>query len=281
LQVAVDAARSRRESLDHVLLCGQPDLAQNELVQVLGNKMCAKLSRTSARAIERPNDLARLVTNLEKFDILLVENIHLLRPAVEACLLRAMKDFEIDIVIDQRPLERSVNIKLMRFTVVATTEDSDDLSSSLFSSFRIVEQLEPYTESDIIELLSHSEIGQRLIGNDPAALWPIAERANGSPRVALNLAKHVMDYAEVKQKASQIRVSLVKEALSLLPVNHERRTSQSERIRISPEVRREVWRRDGGMCARCGSRENLGFDHIIPISQGGSNTVRNIELLCD
>jgi len=279
LGIAVQAAKQRSEALDHILLNGPPGLGKTTLAYILAKAMGANLKSTSGPTIEKAWDLAGLLTNLEAGDVLFIDEIHLLPKPVAEYLCPAMADFKLDIIIDQGPNARSVRLNLPRFTLIGTTTRKERMIHTLLSSFPIVEQFVDYTAEELATIvvrfarLMNFEI-------DANAADRIVRSAGGTPLGVLHRFWRVRDYAQVKHDG-RITVAVADEALQMLGSAEQMPKSIPGRENIPSDVRREVWRRDGGKCVKCGSRENLEYDHIIPISRGGSNTARNIELLCE
>ncbi|GIW70897.1 MAG: Holliday junction ATP-dependent DNA helicase RuvB [Planctomycetota bacterium] len=224
LALYVEAARrrsrrggGRRAPLDHVLLSGEPGLGKTTLAHLLAREIGAGLRATSGPAIERPGDLAGVLTNLEYGEVLFIDEIHRLPPAVEEYLYSAMEDFEIDIVLDQGPAARTIKIDLKPFTLVGATTREGLLSAPLRSRFGVLEKLEPYPPDDLerIALRAAGLIGVPL---EPAAARLIAERARGSPRVANRFVRRLADVAEVRGRGAITR-SIAEQGLGMLGVD--------------------------------------------------------------
>jgi Holliday junction DNA helicase RuvB len=241
--------------------------------------MGANIKATSGQTIEKASDLAGLLTNLEEGDVLFIDEIHRLRRIIEEYLYPAMEDFKLDIVIDMGPGARSVRLNLPRFTLIGSTTSKDELTRNLLSRFGFVESMDDYSVDELAAIarrfakLANVEIHEEAAGK-------IARMADGTPLDVLNRLRHVRDYAQVKGDG-KISPEIAEAALKMLASSGETQDARESREAIPSAVRREVWRRDEGKCKKCGSRKNLEYDHIIPVAEGGSNTARNIELLCE
>jgi Holliday junction DNA helicase RuvB len=196
LRVFLAAARERREAVDHHLFCGPPGLGKTALAYVVAREMGASLRATSGPVLERPGDLAALLSNLEQGDVLFVDEIHRLHPAVEEILYPAMEDFHLDLVIGQGPSARSIRLDLPRFTLVGATTRAGLLSAPLRDRFGYVARLDYYPPADLVEILRRSALRMQL-GLAVEAAEEIARRSRGTPRIALRLLRRVRDFAEV------------------------------------------------------------------------------------
>ncbi len=280
LAIAVAATKKRKEALDHILLIGPPGRGKATFAYILAKAMGANLKSTSGSANEQAGDLAGLLTNLEEGDVLFIDEIHRLKKTLEEYLSPAVKDFQLDIIIDQGPDARTVHLNLPRFTLIGSTSNIERLTRNLLSCFPIVEKLDAYSVDELTAIACRFAKSVR-VEIDTDAASRIAISADGTPIDVLYRLQHVRDFAHVKGSSEIITADITAEALKmLLPVDGTRESNEN-RTAIPSEVRREVWRRDSGKCVICGSREKLEYDHIIPVSKGGSNTARNIELLCE
>ena len=197
LQVAIAAAKQRNEPLDHVLLHGPPGLGKTTLAYVIGNEMGVPVRATSGPAIEKPGDLVGIVTNLAANEVLFIDEIHRMSPAVEEILYPALEDYEVDIVIGQGPSARTVKMRLERFTLIGATTRTGLLTSPLRSRFGITHRLEFYTPADLEEIVRRSAKILNVPIDDAAAV-EIARRARGTPRIVNRLLRRVRDYAQVR-----------------------------------------------------------------------------------
>jgi holliday junction DNA helicase RuvB len=217
LAVFIEAARGRREALDHVLLVGPPGLGKTTLAQILSRELSVNFRATSGPVIVKAGDLAALLTNLEERDVLFIDEIHRLNPAVEEILYPAMEDFQLDLIIGEGPAARSVKIDLARFTLVGATTRAGLLTNPLRDRFGIPVRLNFYTEAELEEIVNR---GARVLGIGITAdgANEIAQRARGTPRIAGRLLRRVRDFAHV-DGATAIDRKLADKALLALEVD--------------------------------------------------------------
>jgi Holliday junction DNA helicase RuvB len=217
MEIFIEAARKRNEALDHVLIFGPPGLGKTTLANIIANELNVNLKQTSGPVIERPGDLAALLTNLQPNDVLFVDEIHRLSPVVEEILYPAMEDFQLDIMIGEGPGARSIKLDLPPFTLVGATTRAGLLTSPLRDRFGIVQRLEFYDLKDLeaIVMRSAAILG---VPTDQGGAARIAQRSRGTPRIANRLLRRVRDYAEVKA-AGRITDEVAQAALDLLDVD--------------------------------------------------------------
>jgi Holliday junction DNA helicase RuvB len=217
LQVSIAAARQRKEALDHVLLYGPPGLGKTTLALVIGNELGTQVRATSGPVLEKPGDLAAILTNLAEHEVLFIDEIHRMAPAIEEILYPALEDYELDIIIGQGPSARSVKVPLQKFTLIGATTRAGLLTSPLRARFGIVHRLEFYTAADIEEIVRRSA---RILAVpiDDAAAGEIARRSRGTPRIANRLLRRVRDYAQVRA-AGAITNEVAHAGLKLLEVD--------------------------------------------------------------
>ena len=217
LVVSITAARQRSDALDHVLLYGPPGLGKTTLAYVIGNELGVPVRSTSGPVLEKPGDLAAILSNLKEREVLFIDEIHRMPATIEEILYPAMEDYQLDIVIGQGPGARSVKLPLPRFTLIGSTTRAGLLTSPLRSRFGIVHRLDFYTPADIREIVTRSA---RILGVaiDEGAATEIAGRSRGTPRVANRLLRRVRDYAQVRADG-HITLPVAGAALALLEVD--------------------------------------------------------------
>ncbi|MFZ2389716.1 MAG: Holliday junction branch migration DNA helicase RuvB [Polaromonas sp.] len=217
LEIFIGAAKMRSEALDHVLLFGPPGLGKTTLSHIIAHELGVNMRQTSGPVLEKPKDLAALLTNLEKNDVLFIDEIHRLSPVVEEILYPALEDYQIDIMIGEGPAARSIKLDLQPFTLVGATTRAGMLTNPLRDRFGIVARLEFYTPEELARIVKRSA-GLLNAPMDEEGGFEIARRSRGTPRIANRLLRRVRDYADVKG-SGQITLDIANKALAMLDVD--------------------------------------------------------------
>ena len=217
LSIYIKAAKNRKEPLDHVLLYGPPGLGKTTLSHIIAHELGSQLKVTSGPAIEHAADLAAILTNLQKNDVLFIDEIHRLNHSVEEILYPAMEDFSLDFIVGKGPSARNMRLKLQPFTLIGATTKAGNISSPLRDRFGIIQRLEMYNPEDLSKIIMRSA---KILNIDitPQAVMEIATRSRGTPRIANRLLKRVRDFADVK-KGGTVDQDITRQALHLMDVD--------------------------------------------------------------
>jgi Holliday junction DNA helicase RuvB len=228
LKITIDAAKKRKEPLDHILLAGPPGLGKTTLANVIANEMGANIQVTSGPVLERAGDLAAILTNLQNGDVLFIDEIHRINRSVEEILYSAMEDFQLDIVIGKGPGARSIRIDLNHFTLIGATTRTGLIAAPLRSRFGIIMEMNFYPPEELKEIITRSAKLLNVEITDNAALL-IAERSRGTPRIANRLLKRVRDYAQINNNGV-IDLDSAKKTMELLEIDNEGLDEMDRRI---------------------------------------------------
>ncbi|MDG6896033.1 Holliday junction branch migration DNA helicase RuvB [Volucribacter amazonae] len=217
MKIFIEAAKLRQDALDHLLIFGPPGLGKTTLANIVANEMGVNIRTTSGPVLEKAGDLAAMLTNLEPYDVLFIDEIHRLSPAIEEVLYPAMEDYQLDIMIGEGPAARSIKLDLPPFTLIGATTRAGSLTSPLRDRFGIVQRLEFYSIEDLTSIVSRSANCLNL-QISPTASQEVARRSRGTPRIANRLLRRVRDYADVKNN-SVISEQIAQSALAMLEVD--------------------------------------------------------------
>jgi len=270
------AAQQEGEPLHHLLLCGQLGMGKATLAKAIADELGCPIRIVSSKAVRRAGDFAAILTNLRQGELLLVQQIESMRKPVVEVLVPAVADLAFDIIIGKGSGARSIRLKLPHFTLVGSTSKLSRVDEHLRSLMFLFE----FTAYDVHEIgeIILSLAKQQSIAIDFEAANLMTGYCNGYPGEASLLLKRVHKYA-IAFGSGHITPAIARDALVVFGPND--RSPARKRRPIPGDVKIFVWRRDGGRCVKCGSQEKLEYDHIIPLSKGGSNTARNIQLLCE
>ena len=217
MDIFIKAAKLRQDALDHLLIFGPPGLGKTTLANIVANEMGVNIRTTSGPVLEKAGDLAAMLTNLEPHDVLFIDEIHRLSPAIEEVLYPAMEDYQLDIMIGEGPAARSIKLDLPPFTLIGATTRAGSLTSPLRDRFGIVQRLEFYSVKDLTSIVTRSASCLNLELEDKAA-FEVARRSRGTPRIANRLLRRVRDFADVRNDG-MISADIAKQALSMLDVD--------------------------------------------------------------
>ncbi|AXR05951.1 Holliday junction branch migration DNA helicase RuvB [Salinimonas sediminis] len=219
MEIFIQAARNREDALDHLLIFGPPGLGKTTLANIVANEMGVNIKTTSGPVLEKAGDLAALLTNLERNDVLFIDEIHRLSPVVEEILYPAMEDYQLDIMIGEGPAARSIKLDLPPFTLIGATTRAGSLTSPLRDRFGIVQRLEFYSVADLTTIISRSANYLNL-NMDEQGAFEVAKRSRGTPRIANRLLRRVRDYAEIKANG-EVTSAVAASALDMLDVDKQ------------------------------------------------------------
>lgn len=219
MEIFIEAARQRDDALDHLLIFGPPGLGKTTLANIVANEMGVNIKTTSGPVLEKAGDLAALLTNLERNDVLFIDEIHRLSPVVEEILYPAMEDYQLDIMIGEGPAARSIKLDLPPFTLVGATTRAGSLTSPLRDRFGIVQRLEFYSVKDLTDIVARSAFYLQM-DMDQQGAFEVAKRSRGTPRIANRLLRRVRDYAQIKANG-EVNGEVAAAALDMLDVDKE------------------------------------------------------------
>jgi Holliday junction DNA helicase RuvB len=276
LVTLIATAHREARPLDHVLLCGQSGMGKTTLAKTIATEMGVGVKIILGQSLEKASDVAAILTNMRAGDILIVEQIESMRRQVADVLVPAIADCKIGIVIGKGPSAREITLRLPQFTVIGTTTNVGQIDRRL-RNLMFVFNLAPYDAVEVSEIIA-SSVTQQGAEIEPAAISLLAAKCNGCPGEALMVFNKSQKYARVYTDG-RITTAVIERMLA--EFGQESDLSGFERQVIPDDVKIFVWQRDGGRCVKCGSNERLEYDHIIPVAKGGSNTARNIQLLCE
>lgn len=277
INTLIDKANKSNKPLPHLLFVGEEGAGKETLTKIIAKKLNAKITITYGASIELAGDFIGIVTNLKERDVLLIKDIDGLPIVVKEFLYPAMESCQIDFVIDKGPYAKTIKFNLKPFTLIGTTSNPKKLGDKLINLFYSVYNFSPYVGDNLLQIIQNKAKAKG-INIDKETSKYFADKLGLTTKKTLFIDK-VIAFTTISDSKT-ITKEIIQEFLSTIETSEEP-IEEDNRRSIPNKVRTEVWRRDEGKCTKCGSRENLEYDHIIPVSKGGSNTTRNIELLCE
>ncbi len=279
--ILIERVKSSKKALPHMLFVGEEGMGKGTLGRVIAKRINSRITILNAQtlSLSRAGDFIGILTNLEERDILCISEIDKLSKTFSEFLFPAISNFKIDFVVDKGPHAQTINFDLKRFTLIATTSQLNRVNKNLLTCFFITYAFEPYLESQIGQILVNKAKVDGLQVEEKL-LEDITKKAYGIPAEAMGLFNKAVIYAktfDIKILTKEIFEESIKLSGYQATLTARKLIDRS----ISDDVRLKVWRRDEGKCVKCGSLEKLEYDHIIPVSKGGSNTERNVRLLCE
>lgn len=276
----INIVKSSTKEFPHILLVGSKGIGKKTFVKRISSILGVNIRNEDSKSIKKEGDLAAILTNLEERSILILNEIHQLNKKVLDELIKALKKYEMIITVGKGHSSRQMTLSLPHFTLIGTTTQINQVDSDLMNAVFSVYHFDSYSTDEIINIckivINKNESRSHFSDN---AIKQIVKYSDGTPSDANRLIIKIIAYAKMKNVA-EITLEVINEYLHL--ANYKKTNSEKYIDRhISYDTKRKVWRRDNGRCIQCGNNEYLEFDHIIPVSKGGSNTERNIQLLCE
>ena len=277
INILVDKARSTNKPLPHMLFVGEDGMGKETLAKIIAKQLNRKVTNTSGSAIIRVGDLVGVVTSLEEGDILLINDIETLNREMREYLIPSIRDYEVDVVMDKGAYARTYKFKLKHFTFIGTTSRPERVDKSLMKLFYSVYTFVPHGKEDILKVFEKKAKAEDIKLDDEAIKY-IVEIIDSKKIQIAGLSDKIIKFSKLAD-IKLITKDVVNDCLQTIEESENYKIDVDRTI--PEEVRLKVWRRDNGKCVKCGSQERLEFDHMIPVSKGGSNTARNIQILCE